>query len=299
MNLPEKVEIVEVCPRDGFQNVKDFISTENKVEIIKKLIDTGFKRIEITSFVNPKWIPQMIDAKEVAAEVKKYSKGKNVILVALAPNKRGFQNALEAGIDEVTFVVSVSEAHNKKNVNKTVEESMAQFEEIAKDKGGVRLKLALATALGCPFGEKIKTEKIISMAKRGLDVGADEILIADTVGLGNPLLVDKVLGEVTKHIDVNKICMHLHDTRSLALANTVAAMQHGVYKFESAAGGLGGCPFAPGASGNVATEDLANMLISMGIDININIDKLTEAVGLIKRYVNYPITSHMSRLCSK
>lgn len=298
MYLPNKVEIVEVCPRDGFQNVKEFIDTDRKIEIIKKLIDSGFKRVEITSFVNPKWIPQMKDAAEVVTAIKEYSKGKDVGLIGLVPNKRGVENALSVGVDELTYVISVSERHNKENVNRTVEESMNQFAEIVTEKKNeVKFRLALATTFGCPFGEEIKTEKIISMAKKGLELGASEILLADTVGLGNPLLVENVMKEVVKEIDVNKICMHMHDTRGLALANMIAAMKYGVTKFETAAGGLGGCPFAPGASGNAATEDLLNMLNSMGIAVDIDGEKLAEAVGIIREYVNSPIVSHMSSLC--
>lgn len=299
MNIPKNVEIIEVCPRDGFQNVKDFIKTEDKIEIIKKLVDVGYKKIEITSFVNPKWIPQMIDAADVVAEIKNYTKDKDVELMGLIPNKRGATNAEATGIDWISYVVSVSEKHNMANVNRTVEQSMAEFEEIVGDKKGMKVRLGIATALGCPFGEEIKTEKIISMAEKGLKLGADSILIADTVGLGNPVLVDRVLGEMKKYIDMDKICMHLHDTRGLSLAHTLVAMNHGVKVFESAAGGLGGCPFAPGASGNCATEDLANMLMGMRVDINLNIEELNKAIDLIKQKVNSPIVSHMNSLCKK
>lgn len=299
MILPQNAEIIEVCPRDGFQNVKDFIPTERKIEIIKSLIDVGFKRIEATSFVNPQWVPQMADASEVVAEVKEYAKGKNVSIIALIPNEKGFANATKAGVDEVNYVVSVSETHNKKNVNRTVDESLAILEKIAENRGTTKIRLALATALGCPFGEKIETKKIIEMAKRGLKAGANEILVADTVGLGHPQLIEDVLTEMTAHIDASKLCMHLHDTRGLALANTIAALRLGVTKFESAVGGLGGCPFAPGAAGNVATEDLVNLLSVMNVETGLDQDKLSAAVDLVRRYVNSPIVSHMSKLCHR
>lgn len=296
MQIPAKVEIIEVCPRDGFQNVKDFIKTENKIKIIKQLIDSGVKRLEVTSFVSPKWVPQMSDADAVVAEAKKYAKENNVKLIALAPNKKGVELALNSGVDEVSYVLSVSESHNKKNVNKTVEESLNQFAEIAQMKGTASLKLAIGTTFGCPFGEEIKTEKIITTAKRALDEGASEVILADTVGLGNPALVEKIIKDVTQEIDPRNISLHVHDTRGLGLANILTAMVNGIYRFESAAGGLGGCPFAPGASGNVATEDLINMLESMGVKTDIDIQKVKEAVSMIELYVNSPVTSHMSLL---
>ncbi|KXL54225.1 hydroxymethylglutaryl-CoA lyase YngG [Anaerotignum neopropionicum] len=297
MNLPKKVKIVEVCGRDGFQNVKTFIKTEDKIAIIKKIIDSGFQKVEITSFVNPKRVPQMSDAKEVCKEVLKYAEGKGVDLVALVPNMKGAQLAFESNIKEINYVVSVSEKHNMANVQSTVEESLLHFEEICKEyKGALKVRLALATTFGCPFGEKIETQKIITMAERGLKAGASKILLADTVGLGNPVLVDSVLSEVKKYIPVDAISMHLHDTRGLALANTLAALNYGVTEFESAAAGLGGCPFAPGASGNVSSEDLVNMLTMMGIETNINMDELKTAIAFIRERVNAPVISHMASL---
>lgn len=297
MNIPKKVKIVEVCGRDGFQNVKTFIKTEDKLKIIKKIIDSGFQKVEITSFVNPKRVPQMSDAKEICKETLKYAENKGVDLVALVPNMKGAQLAFASNIKEINYVVSVSEKHNMANVQSTVEDSMVHFEEICKEyKGTLKVRLALATTFGCPFGEKIQTEKIITMAERGLKAGASKILLADTVGLGNPLLVDSVLCEVKKHIDVDAIAMHLHDTRGLALANTLTALHYGVTEFESAAAGLGGCPFAPGASGNVSSEDLVNMLTMMGIETNINMNELKTAVAFIRERVNAPVISHMASL---
>ena len=176
-------------------------------------------------------------------------------------------------------------------------DSLLHFEEICKEyKGALKVRLALATTFGCPFGEQIETQKIITMAERGLKAGASKILLADTVGLGNPVLVDSVLSEVKKYIPVDAISMHLHDTRGLALANTLAALNYGVTEFESAAAGLGGCPFAPGASGNVSSEDLVNMLTMMGIETNINMDELKTAIAFIRERVNAPVISHMASL---
>ncbi|MGE4214545.1 MAG: hydroxymethylglutaryl-CoA lyase [Anaerotignaceae bacterium] len=297
MNLPNSVEIIDVCGRDGFQNIKTFIKTEDKVKIIKKIIDSGFKKVEITSFVNPKRVPQMADAKEVSKEILKYAVNKDVKIMALVPNIKGAQIAVESNIREISYVVSVSERHNMENVQSTVEMSMKHFEEICKEyKGILKVRLDLATSFGCPFGEKIETKKIISIAQRGLNAGASKIVLADTVGLGNPIQIGLVLEEVKKHMDIDDIAMHLHDTRGLALANTLTALHYGVKEFESATAGLGGCPFAPGASGNVASEDLENMLTMMGIETNINLNELNKAISLIREKVDAPIISHTAHL---
>jgi hydroxymethylglutaryl-CoA lyase len=296
MFLPKHVDITEVCPRDGFQNVKEFIPTEKKIAIIKGLIDAGFKKIEAASFVSPKWVPQMADADEVMAAVKGYAKEHDVILAGLALNVKGVENALNAGVDEIHYVLSVSEIHSLKNSNKTNDQAFEQFAEVVKIKGNKKLNLGLATSFGCPFGEEIPAEKVVRFAVKSLEMGADDIDLADTIGVANPLQVDEIVNAVKKEISVDKICMHLHDTRGLALANALAAMMNGVYKFETAAGGLGGCPFAPGASGNSATEDMLFMMDSMGIETGIKEDKLYETIKLIKNNVNTCLSSHMSVL---
>ena len=293
MDLPKHVELIEVCPRDGFQNVHDIIPFEGKVAIIKKLAEAGFKRLEIVSFVSPKAIPQMADAKDVVAAVKDTLKEHGVRTVALG-------TAVECGIDELTYVISVSKAHNMANVRRTPEESMEQFKALIQEYGHkIDFRLALATALGCPFGEEIRTERVAEMVQFGLDLGCKEISIADTVGMSNPKRTYDLMKALTAQFGADKFVMHLHDTRGLALANTLAAMQLGVHKFETAAGGLGGCPFAPGAAGNVATEDTLNMMREMGIDTGIDNDVLHEAVLLVQQYVHAPIVSHLTPLYKK
>lgn len=300
MKLPETVELIEVCPRDGFQNVHDLIPFDAKVAIIKKLAEAGFKRIEAVSFVSPKAIPQMADAKDVMLAVKDTLKAHGVRSVALVPNARGVETALECGVDELTYVVSVSEKHNMANVRRTPDESLAQFKELAGQYGHqMRFRLALATALGCPFGEEIRTERVAEMVQFGLDLGCKEISIADTVGMSNPKRTYDLMKALTAQFGADKFVMHLHDTRGLALANTLACMQLGVHKFESAAGGLGGCPFAPGAAGNVATEDVLNMMSEMGIATGIDNDVLHEAVELIQANVHANIVSHLTPLYKK
>lgn len=300
MKLPETVELIEVCPRDGFQNVHDLIPFDAKVAIIKKLAEAGFKRIEAVSFVSPKAIPQMADAKDVMLAVKDTLKVHGVRSVALVPNARGVETALECGVDELTYVVSVSEKHNMANVRRTPDESLAQFKELAGQYGHqMRFRLALATALGCPFGEEIRTERVAEMVRFGLEQGCEEVMIADTVGMSNPKRTYDLMEALVKEFGPERFVMHLHDTRGLALANTLACMQLGVHKFESAAGGLGGCPFAPGAAGNVATEDVLNMMSEMGIATGIDNDVLHEAVELIQANVHANIVSHLTPLYKK
>lgn len=300
MKLPQSVELIEVCPRDGFQNVHDLIPFDAKVAIIKKLAEAGFKRIEAVSFVSPKAIPQMADAKDVMLAVKDTLKAHGVRSVALVPNARGVETALECGVDELTYVVSVSEKHNMANVRRTPDESLAQFKELAGQYGHqMRFRLALATALGCPFGEEIRTERVAEMVRFGLEQGCEEVMIADTVGMSNPKRTYDLMEALVKEFGPERFVMHLHDTRGLALANTLACMQLGVHKFESAAGGLGGCPFAPGAAGNVATEDVLNMMSEMGVATGIDNDVLHEAVELIQANVHANIVSHLTPLYKK
>ena len=299
--MSKQVEVIEVGPRDGFQSVKCApITTEQKLTVIDQLVAAGVKHIEYTSFVSPKAIPQMADAKDVVAAGKDTLKEHGVRSVALVPNARGVETAVECGIDELTYVISVSKAHNMANVRRTPEESMEQFKALIQEYGHkIDFRLALATALGCPFGEEIRTERVAEMVQFGLDLGCKEISIADTVGMSNPKRTYDLMKALTAQFGADKFVMHLHDTRGLALANTLAAMQLGVHKFETAAGGLGGCPFAPGAAGNVATEDTLNMMREMGIDTGIDNDVLHEAVLLVQQYVHAPIVSHLTPLYKK
>jgi hydroxymethylglutaryl-CoA lyase len=296
MSIPRKAEVVEVCPRDGFQIVKDFIKTEDKIEIIKKLIDAGLKHIEITSYVHPKWVPQMADASEVVREIQLYARDKGVQLIALVPNRYGAIKAIEAGLDWITYVISASESHNMKNINRTIEQSFAELEDIAKDTGNTSIRLAIATTFGCPFGEVVPVDRVIAMAIRGLELGARKVLLADTIGIANPVQVKRIIGEVKESVDVGLLGVHLHDTRGMGLANTYVAAEQGIVYFETAAGGLGGCPFAPGAAGNIATEDMVNMFHSMGVETSVNLDRTIDVVRLISEKVNTPVVSHMAKV---
>ncbi|MBS7526073.1 hydroxymethylglutaryl-CoA lyase [Fusibacter paucivorans] len=292
------VSITEVGPRDGFQNIKTFIETEDKLEIIRRMIDSGVKHLEVTSFVHPKWVPQMRDAETVVSSIRTYAAAKNLELIALVPNKFGALKAKAAGVDAITYVISVSEAHNKANVNRTIDESFEAFKGIVGEMGKVKIRLALATTFGCPFNEVVPVERIVSIAERGLRAGADKVILADTIGVADPMKVERILKAVTAQIDPSKLIVHFHDTRGMALANTLVALNAGIRNFEAASGGLGGCPFAPGAAGNVAMEDLLNMLHAMGYQTSISPEGIAHVVEAIAQKVDAPIISHMSKLGS-
>ena len=250
------------------------------------LINAGFKKLEVASFVSPKWIPQMADAAELIDKIKPYAHEKGVQLLALVPNLRGVENAINAGVDGVSAVISVSETHNLKNVNRTTEESFEQLKEMLQLKPkNMLFRLSLATVFGCPFGEEITLNKIVSAVDRGVEAGVDQIVLSDTIGHANPQMVESIVSTVLKHIPPEKIVMHFHDTNGMALANIRAAMQYGLTRFEAATAGLGGCPYAPGAPGNIATEDLNNMLLSMGVETGINQNELMVAAKHILNVV--------------
>lgn len=301
MVFPKRVEITEVGPRDGIQNVHDIVPLEAKVAIIRKMAQAGFKHIEAISFVSPKAVPQMADAKEVFLTVKDDLKAHGVRSVALVPNARGVESAVECGVDEVTFVISVSELHNMANVHRTPAESMEQFKGLVEQyRDKIDFRLGLVTALGSPFPqEEIRTETVADMARFGLELGCKMITVADTVGISDPANTYEVMKALTDEFGPDRFVMHLHNTRGMALANALVCLELGVHHFEAACGGLGGCPFAPGAAGNVATEDLNHMLTQMGIDTGLDSDVLYDATTLIKENVHAPLVSSIYPLYKK
>jgi hydroxymethylglutaryl-CoA lyase len=293
MNV-EKVLITEVCPRDGFQNIDKFIETPIKIEVVEKLINAGFRKIQVTSFVNPKAVPQMKDAAEVAKfMINKYP---DIRFTALVPNLRGAQLASDCGIKEISYVISASERHNQENVRRSISESFEELKQIKTNLPDLKVKVDVATAFGCPFVGDISMEQVIMMIEKSMEIGADEIFLADTIGVANPRQVDNMLKELKSRYPGLRFGFHLHDTRGMGLPNTFVAIENGYDKFESAAGGLGGCPFAPGAAGNVATEDLVNMLHSMGIETGIDLGKLLETTVVIKENIKPDLVSHMSHV---
>ena len=299
MNFPKEVEIAEVGPRDGFQNIGEFIPTAAKLEIIDSLVECGFKNIEITSFVNPKAVPQMADAKDVVQACR--AKHPSVAFSALTPNLRGVQNALEAGADNLVYIVSASERHNMENTRQTIDQSLEGLAEVCKVKGAASLQLAIPTVFNCPWTGKVPPESTIRIIERGLALGVSSFGIADTVGDANPLHVKELLDILKARFPELDIGLHLHDTYGMALASILMALESGVRRFESAIGGLGGCPFAPGAAGNVSTEDLVNMLHGMGIKTGIDQAKVMAASAKAKSLLPVPLNSRvaLAQSCAK
>ena len=294
MKLPQSVQIIEVGPRDGFQSIKEWIPTELKLQIIDSLIEANFKKIEITSFVHPKAIPQMRDAKDIVQTLLQKYSDKDVEFVALVPNLFGAKAAYELGIKEVTYVISASESHNMANVKRTPMQSFEGLEELKNTLPNLKINLAIATVFGCPYEGDISIEQVKWMVKKALHVEVDSITLADTIGVANPKQMQSVLNELKKDFKDVDFALHLHDTRGMGLANVLSALQCGMSRFESALGGLGGCPFAPGAAGNIASEDLVNMLENMDIKTGVNLEKLLDAVQTVKNRIKPILTSHMA-----
>jgi hydroxymethylglutaryl-CoA lyase len=274
--LPEAVEIIEVGTRDGFQNLAEFIGTGTKIHIANALIAAGIRRMEVTSFVHPKAVPQMRDAGDVLRGILPG----NCQLFALVPNLKGAERALEAGAQMLNVVVSVSESHNRSNVRMSVEESLATFPavvELARG-AGVPVRASLSTSFGCPFEGDVPPERVLEVGRRLVAIGCVELNLCDTTGMANPRQVAVLARRARAEFPGTALSMHFHNTRGAGLANLLAAMQNGITAFESSFGGLGGCPFAPGATGNVCTEDIVHMLHEMGIATGIDLPALLAAV---------------------
>lgn len=297
LKLPKSVEIIEVCPRDGFQNIKTPIPTETKIAILDKLVDCGFAWIEATSFVHPKAIPQMADAAEVLTAAKA-KHGAKIGFVALAPNLFGAQRAIEAGADAITFVISASEKHNLENTRQTIAQSVAALTEVCKIKKDRKVRLAVATAFDCPFAGPIAPDMVLPVVEAGMSAGADEIVLADTIGTATPLQMEALLSELLPQYPQLSFILHIHDTQGMGLANVLTALKLGVTRFETAAFGLGGCPFAPGAAGNIATEDLVNMLHKMNIATGLDYGKVMEAAVYIEEKLGIVPVGHMAKIAA-
>jgi len=294
MKMPQEVYIQEVGPRDGLQNIEQFLETEKKIQLIKLLAQSGIRRIEATSFVHPKAIPQFRDAKEIISGVINL---KGVELSALVPNLVGARNALQTGIKELNFVFSISESHNKNNVNRAREESVQELEKILslkKDKLDMNVKVSLATVFGCPFEGEVKVEETLRYIEKVKDLGVDTITLADTVGYGNPKKVREIVKSCLDQFPLITFGVHFHNTRGLGLPNVLVCLEEGIKIFDSSIGGLGGCPFAPGATGNISTEDLAFMFEGMGIKTGVNIKLLFEASRFLQNNLkDTPLSSQL------
>ncbi|MCY7951393.1 hydroxymethylglutaryl-CoA lyase [Bacillus subtilis] len=290
MSYPKKVKIKEVGPRDGLQNEPEWIATEDKIAWINLLSQTGLSYIEITSFVHPKWIPALRDAIDVAKGIDRV---KGVTYAALVPNQKGLENALEGGIDEACVFMSVSETHNRKNINKSTSETLQILKQVNDDakKANLTTRAYLSTVFGCPYEKNVPIEQVIRLSEALFEFGISELSLGDTIGAANPAQVETVLEALLARFPANQIALHFHDTRGTALANMVTALQMGITVFDGSAGGLGGCPYAPGSSGNAATEDIVYMLEQMDIKTNVKLDKLLSAAKWIEEKMGKQLPS--------
>ncbi len=279
--------IVDVTARDGFQIVRDWIPTGIKKKVLDGLAAAGVTRLEATSFVSPKAVPQLADAAEITRHMIENHPG--VVLDVLAPNLRGAQNAFEAGARKINYIISVSKSHNQANIRRTHEESLADLASIITALPGLEVTLALPTAFGCPFEGRVPTRDTLTLMEKGFGLGIRSFILADTIGVANPRQIRGVLRDVKAAFPDVAVRLHLHDTHGMGLANMAAALEEGFAAFETAVGGMGGCPFAPGAAGNTATEDAVNMLHRMGYDTGISLDGLLAVVKLLRETVNVPL----------
>ena len=273
MATPKKVKVVEVGPRDGLQNEKRSISHQSKIELVNALSDAGLAMIETGSFVNPKWVPQMADSERVFAGINRKD---GVSYTALTPNLRGYEAAAAAEADEVAVFAAASESFSQKNINCSIKESIDRFKPVldAAIKDGKPVRGYVSCVVHCPYEGSISPQSSLDVSLQLLDLGCYEVSLGDTTGAGNPGSFDQLLRPITAQIDPSKLAIHCHDTFGQALANILIALQYGIAVVDSSVGGLGGCPYSPGASGNVATEDLVYMLQGMGIETGIDLDKL-------------------------
>lgn len=299
MKLPERVEIMEVCPRDGWQNHKVLIPTETKIKYIKKMIDCGARKMDVTSFVNPKAVPQMADAFEVVAGVREYAAEKGCLLSGLALNKKGVENAKAAGLENVSFVLSVSEEHNLRNSRKTIQESMDTFLELAAGAQGLNISLALPCVFGSPFGDEIPMKRVTDIIEKTFAAGVKEIGLADTAGISSPYHTREVLQFLKSWVEFGDVSIHLHDTRGMGLANAYIALEEGITKFDASMGAMGGCPFVPGAKGNIGSEDLINMFEQMGVATGYDLQEVVETAVSMGREIQADLVSSMTSLCGK
>lgn len=291
LKWPQAVTIKEVGPRDGLQNEEIFVPTVDKVHLINQLSRTGLSYIEVTSFVHPKWIPALADSEQVA---KSINREKGVRYAALVPNQKGLEKAIESNIDEVSVFLSVSETHNMKNMNKSIQDTLPILQSVIHDakRSGKSVRGYLSTVFGCPYEGEISHQKILKLCDKLLEMGVYEISLGDTIGVATPKQVQELLNTLLKRFSAKQIAMHYHNTRGTALANVTASLDAGIITFDSSLGGLGGCPYAPGASGNVATDDLLYMLHKMDIQTGVDMSELLKASVYIQERLGRPLSSH-------
>ncbi len=293
MKWPSSITLCEVGPRDGLQNESSRLTAAEKIKWIDSLTDAGFSFIEVSSFVSPKWIPALADAEEVLQGIHRKP---GVVYSALVPNERGLERALRAKLDAVAVFMSASESHNKSNINKTIDETFPVLRAVTEGAKQEKLPVRgyVSTVFGCPYEGEVDPYQVVRVATRLLEDGVDEISLGDTIGVSTPAKTARVLEVVLKEISVEKIALHMHDTRGTALANILVGLEFGITRYDSALGGLGGCPYAPGAAGNVATDDLVYMFKDSGVKTGVDTAKMNESLELLEHLVKHTLPSHSS-----
>lgn len=296
MSLPQSIKIVEVSPRDGLQNESQVIAVNDKVQLINDLRTAGVKHIEVTGFVSPKWVPQLADAQEVATQL---APDEDVVYSALTPNMKGFEAAMDSGIKEVAVFTAASETFNQKNINCSIEESFERFAPILEQakQQNIKVRGYVSCVLGCPYEGDIDSEQVAAVSEKLFAMGCYEISLGDTIGVGTPLKAQRMFAQVAKRIPTNSLAVHFHDTYGQALANILACIQEGARIIDASVAGLGGCPYAPGASGNVSTEDVVYMLHGMDIKTGIDLDKLITAGQNISKVLGRSVNSKVANAC--
>lgn len=294
MTFPTAVKIVEVGPRDGLQNEKTFVPTDVKIALVDRLSHAGFRNVEAASFVSPKWVPQMADGADVMAGIERRA---GTVYSVLTPNLKGFENAVAARADEVVIFGAASEAFSQRNINCSIAESIARFEPVAKaaKDAGLRLRGSVSCTLGCPYQGEVPVASVVDVVERFAALGCDEIDIADTIGVGTPKRTREVLAAVTRVFPRERLSGHFHDTYGQALTNIYASLELGVHSFHASVAGLGGCPYAKGATGNVASEDVVFMLNGLGIETGVNLDQLVDAGAFISGVLGREPVSRVAR----
>jgi hydroxymethylglutaryl-CoA lyase len=294
--MGEKIKVVDVTARDGLQNEPKLVSTRDKLALIEKLIHAGVSDIQATSFVHPKWVPQMADAEEVAAGLGKFS---GVTFSALVPNIKGYERAVASGIRHLEFVIAASETFNRKNLNRSMAESLQLLEQTSRlaERDGVVLRVGFSTCFHCPFEGRISSQGVLNAVRAAREIGPWRIAVCDTDGMAFPDQVKETVGRLLTELKMNRddLALHFHDTYGRGLPNTLAGLEAGVREFDSATAGLGGCPYCPGASGNLATEDLVDFLEGMGFDTGIDLEKLLDAAEFACHFSSRPYQGHLLR----
>jgi len=290
----KRATVVEVGPRDGLQNERALVSTADKIEFVNRLSAARHAVIEVSAFVSPKWVPQMADAAEVLAGI---TRRPGTRYTALVPNLAGLDRAAKAGVTEIAIFAASSETFSRKNINQTIDDSLATYAQVCERAlaAGMRVRGYLSTAFGCPFEGAVDPARVAEVAARLHEMGVFEFAISDTIGIAHPGQVPRVLDAVLARIPVHEIALHFHDTRGTALANVLASLSHGVATFDASSGGLGGCPYAPGAAGNLATDDLIYMLDGLGIETGVSLAGVSAASAFIQTKIDHPLPSRYAQ----